>query len=60
MNKVYNIGIIGKGFVGSAVAHGFSAACGHDAKIRIYDTRAGQKPVHFYELPNMRYQACRL
>ena len=37
MNKVYNIGIIGKGFVGSAVAHGFSAACGHDAKIRIYD-----------------------
>tara|TARA_B100001250_G_scaffold10769_1_gene9340 strand:+ start:4821 stop:5690 length:870 start_codon:yes stop_codon:yes gene_type:complete len=37
MNKVYNIGIIGKGFVGSAVAHGFSAACGYDAKIRIYD-----------------------
>ena len=26
MNKDYNIGIIGKGFVGSAVAHGFSAA----------------------------------
>lgn len=32
-----NIGIIGKGFVGSAVAHGFSDACGYKAKIRIYD-----------------------
>ena len=33
----YNIGIIGKGFVGSAVAHGFSHATGYDAIIRIYD-----------------------
>ena len=33
----YNIGIIGKGFVGSAVAHGFSAAVGYDAEIRIFD-----------------------
>ena len=31
------IGIIGKGFVGSAVAHGFSAACGYNAQIKIYD-----------------------
>ncbi len=31
------IGIIGKGFVGSAVAHGFSHACGYNAEIRIYD-----------------------
>ena len=37
MNKDYNIGIIGKGFVGSAVAHGFSAACGYNANIRIFD-----------------------
>ena len=36
MNKDYNIGIIGKGFVGSAVAHGFSAACGYNANIRIF------------------------
>tara|TARA_B100001250_G_C19816742_1_gene798823 strand:+ start:2818 stop:3690 length:873 start_codon:yes stop_codon:yes gene_type:complete len=35
--KINKIGIIGKGFVGSAVAHGFSAACGYDAEIRIYD-----------------------
>jgi len=31
------IGIIGKGFVGSAVAHGFSEATGYQAKIRIFD-----------------------
>lgn len=31
------IGIIGKGFVGSAVAHGFSAACGYESQIKIYD-----------------------
>ena len=35
--KVNRIGIIGKGFVGSAVAHGFSHACGYSAEIRIYD-----------------------
>ena len=33
----YNIGIIGRGFVGGAVAHGFSASTGYDAEIRIYD-----------------------
>ncbi len=33
----YKIGIIGKGFVGSAVAHGFSSAVGYDARILIYD-----------------------
>ena len=31
------IGIIGKGFVGTAVAHGFSQAVGYDAEILIYD-----------------------
>lgn len=34
---MYNIGIIGRGFVGAAAAHGFSAATGYNAKIRIYD-----------------------
>lgn len=34
---MYNIGIIGSGFVGTAVAHGFSAAVGYDANIFIYD-----------------------
>ena len=33
----HNIGIIGKGFVGTAVAHGFSNSTGYDATIRIYD-----------------------
>ena len=36
---MHNIGIIGKGFVGSAAAHGFSAGVGYKAKIRIYDKR---------------------
>ena len=36
LNK-HNIGIIGKGFVGSAVANGFSSNTGFDANIRIYD-----------------------
>jgi len=34
---MYTIGIIGKGFVGSAVAHGFSDAVGYKAEILIYD-----------------------
>ena len=33
---IYNIGIIGKGFVGSAVSHGFSNSVGYKAN-RIYD-----------------------
>ena len=32
-----NIGIIGKGFVGSAVEYGFGSASDYNAKIRIYD-----------------------
>jgi UDPglucose 6-dehydrogenase len=37
MSRKYNIGIVGNGFVGSAVAYGFSPQCGYDANIRIYD-----------------------
>tara|TARA_B100000427_G_scaffold287517_1_gene262186 strand:- start:16482 stop:17342 length:861 start_codon:yes stop_codon:yes gene_type:complete len=37
MNKKYIIGIIGKGFVGTAVAHGFSQGVGYDADILIHD-----------------------
>ena len=36
MNKV-KIGIIGRGFVGSAVANGFSSNTGFDSDIKIYD-----------------------
>tara|TARA_B110000196_G_scaffold209180_1_gene179315 strand:- start:58 stop:930 length:873 start_codon:yes stop_codon:yes gene_type:complete len=35
--KKPNIGIVGKGFVGSAVQHGFSPNVGCDAQVRIYD-----------------------
>ena len=35
--KNYSIGVIGKGFVGSAVAYGFSESTGWDTEIRIYD-----------------------
>ncbi len=34
---MYNIGIIGKGFVGTAVAHGFSESVGYKSTIRIFD-----------------------
>ena len=33
----YNIGIYGRGFVGSAVAHGMSAPTGFDSVIRSFD-----------------------
>ena len=33
-----NIGIIGRGFVGNAVANGFSEGTGFKAKIRVFDT----------------------
>ena len=36
MNKP-KIGIVGKGFVGSAVQHGFSPNVGCDAEVRVYD-----------------------
>lgn len=35
--RKHSIGVIGKGFVGSAVAFGFSEATGWNAEIRIYD-----------------------
>ena len=35
--KEMKIGIIGKGFVGTAVAYGFSRQAGYDADIKIYD-----------------------
>ena len=34
---MFRIGIVGRGFVGAAVAHGFSQGVGYDAEIRIYD-----------------------
>ena len=34
---MYRIGIVGKGFVGAAVAHGFSQGVGYDCDIKIYD-----------------------
>jgi len=38
----YKIGIIGRGFVGSAVAHGFSQSTGYDAKILVHDKDASK------------------
>ena len=33
----YSIGIIGKGFVGNAVAQGFSSGSGYECNMYIYD-----------------------
>ncbi len=44
---MYSIGIVGKGFVGSAVAHGFSQAVGYDADIKIYDKDPSKCTKHF-------------
>ncbi|MAF24257.1 hypothetical protein CL634_01525 [bacterium] len=37
MNNETRIGIVGNGFVGSAVAFGFSSQCGCDTEVRIHD-----------------------
>ena len=42
------IGIIGRGFVGSAVEFGFSAQTGCDAEVRIYD-KDPTKSIHTLE-----------
>ena len=37
IKKDIKIGVIGKGFVGTAVSHGFSHQTGFGAQIKIYD-----------------------
>ena len=37
MSATYNVGIIGGGFVGSAVAFGFGSSNAHDFNVRIHD-----------------------
>ena len=52
MSKV-NIGIIGKGFVGYAVANGFSANTGFSGKIRIYDVDPSKSTHSLEEVVNL-------
>lgn len=47
-----NIGIIGKGFVGTAVAAGFSPHTGYDAKVRIYDVDPAKSTHSLHETIN--------
>ena len=43
---MYKIGIIGNGFVGSSVAHGFSSNTGCDVDdVKIYDRRLTLKEI---------------
>ena len=37
MKENFKVGIIGRGFVGSAVQFGFSPNVGCDAELRVYD-----------------------
>ena len=52
MSEKYNIGIVGNGFVGSAVAYGFSAQCGYDANVRIYDKQKDKSNCSLTETVN--------
>ncbi len=45
-----NIGVIGRGFVGSAVAHGFSPSVGYDAVVRVYDKDPTKKECELDEV----------
>ena len=45
-----NIGIIGRGFVGSAVAHGFSPSVGYEANVRVYDKDPSKKECELDEV----------
>jgi len=48
----YNIGVLGKGFVGSAVANGFSSNTGFEAKIRIFDKEPSRSTHSLKEVIN--------
>ena len=47
-----SIGIVGNGFVGSAVRYGFSPNVGCDAEVRVYDKNPNKaiNPIHSAEL----------
>ena len=47
-----NIGIIGKGFVGTAVKFGFSPNVGCDANVRIYDKNPSKSSHTIEEVVN--------
>lgn len=49
---MYKIGIVGKGFVGSAVQFGFSPNVGCDAEVRIYDKDSDKSTHSLYETVN--------
>ena len=49
---MYKIGVIGKGFVGSAVANGFSANTGFDSEVRIYDKDPSRSVHDLFETVN--------
>ena len=49
---MHKIGIIGRGFVGSAVEFGFSAQCGCDAQLRSYDIDPKKKKDSLSETVN--------
>jgi len=49
---MYKIGIVGKGFVGSAVQFGFSPNVGCDAEVRIYDKDPDKSTHSLYETVN--------
>ena len=56
---MYKIGIVGRGFVGSAVEFGFSPNVGCDAEVRVYD-KDPNKSLHSLNILSGNERYCKL
>ena len=50
MENNFRVGVLGGGFVGSAVAFGFGSSNGHQFDVKVYDTDPTRSTHSFYEM----------